>query len=240
MEIKIYTNPVATAEAIATELMQLLSNYAGDEFNIALSGGSSPQILFDVLSKQFASKIPWEKLRFWWGDERCVPPEDNDSNFKMAKEHLLDEIGIKESSIHRIKGELTPGEACLQYIKEIEQSLPLRDRLPAFDLILLGMGTDGHTASIFPDQIHLLNSEKICEVSTFPGTGQKRVTLTGKIINNADRVFFLVTGDQKKDRVYEIIKKKDSAHALPSFYIHPAKGKLVFYFDREAAKKITE
>ncbi len=240
MEIKIYPTPAATSEAIAAELIQLVGNYSGDEFNVALSGGSSPQVLFDVLSNQFASKIPWGKIHFWWGDERCVPPEDNDSNFKMAKEHLLNKIGTQESLIHRIKGELTPEDACLQYINEIESSLPSKDGFPVFDLILLGMGTDGHTASIFPNQMELLDSEKICEVATFPTTGQKRVTLSGKVINNANAVFFLVTGSSKKDRVYEIIKKKDSALALPSYYIHPSKGKLVFYFDQEAAERITE
>ena len=238
-EIKTYPTTEATVEALASDLLQIISNSGRQKFNLALSGGNSPKILFDIMAGDyFAPKIPWECIHFWWGDERCVPPNNDDSNFKMAKEHLFDKIKTDLSHIHRIKGELVPEEACREYSREISMDLHHKNGLPVFDLILLGMGTDGHTASIFPDQMGLLDSENICEVATFPATGQKRVTLTGKVINNAERILFLVTGEQKKERVSEIIGKKDSAFSLPSYHICPEHGQLTYYFDKDAASEI--
>lgn len=236
-EIIIFDSPEKVASNFAHELF-ILANQSKKPIHIVLSGGSTPIILFDTLAKEYSKKIPWEHIHFWWGDERCVPPSHDESNYKMTNNHLFSKIQINPNQIHRIKGELDPEQAADEYISEIEKHVSKQDGLPVFDLIILGMGTDGHTASIFPDSLDLLNSHQICEVATHPDTGQKRVTLTGKVINNARKVVFLVTGSSKKERIAEIFNQKEEAKKLPSFYIHPNKGELFFYLDREAASEI--
>jgi len=236
-EIKLFDNPGLVAKAFAEELFALVSNSPGD-FHLALSGGSTPKLLFELLAREYHSKMPWDKIHFWWGDERCVPPTDDESNYKMTFNQLLGKIAIKAEQIHRIKGELDPEEACGQYIEEILDLVSLRNNLPSFDLIMLGMGDDGHTASIFPNQMNLLESDTDCAVATHPVTGQKRVSLTGPILNNAERIAFLVTGKSKAVRIAQIINRERSAVELPAYHIRPRHGQLAFYLDREAASMI--
>jgi 6-phosphogluconolactonase len=236
-EIEIFETPADVAAAFARQLYQLVTQSSGS-FHMALSGGSTPKLLFDLLARDYASQMPWDKIHFWWGDERCVPPTDDESNYKMTSDHLLALIPVAPRQIHRIKGELAPEDACISYIPEIQEQLKIRNNLPAFDLIMLGIGDDGHTASIFPDQMSLLKTNRICEVATHPRSGQKRVSLTGNVLNNADRVFFLVTGKAKAKRIAQIINQEDSATTLPAYHIQPQAGLLAFYLDREAASGI--
>jgi len=233
-EIKQYRTAQASAEAIA-KYIEILIPSDVERFDIALSGGTSPKILFDVLAGKFSKKICWDNVHFWWSDERCVPPEDNDSNYKMAKKHLLAPLKIDSCHIHRIKGELNPEEASIEYSAKIEKELKQREGIPVFNLILLGMGPDGHTASIFPNQMNLLKSDKCCEVSSFPATGQKRITFTVKLINNADQVIFFVPGSSKQQRIKEIICGEDQALKLPAYYICPKHGSLLFFLDDDSA-----
>lgn len=233
-EIKLFDNPDQVAKAFAEELFALVSNSPG-EFHLALSGGSTPKLLFDLLAREYHSKMPWEKIHFWWGDERCVPPGDDESNYKMTREHLLTKVPVDDQQVHRIQGELEPGKACELYITEILSRVKLRTGLPAFDLIMLGMGDDGHTASIFPDQMDLLEADRICETAVHPQSGQIRVSLTGRVLNNAERVFFLVTGKAKAERIKQIVNGEETAVTLPAYHIRPLTGKLAFYLDRDAA-----
>ncbi|MGQ8337689.1 6-phosphogluconolactonase [Sunxiuqinia sp. A32] len=237
-EVRIFEDPESVAEAFALEFYHMISS-SRQRFDIALSGGKTPKLLFEIFASEYSNKIPWERIHFWWGDERCVPPTDNESNYKMTQESLLSKINIDESQIHRIKGELSPDAAASDYILQIQSHLNERDNWPIFDLIILGMGDDGHTASIFPDQMEFLKSDKICEVATHPESGQKRVTLTGKVLNNANRVYFLVTGKSKAKRVSEIMNNLKKAQKLPAFHVEPAKGKTIFFFDQKAASKIS-
>ncbi|MGV8093425.1 MAG: 6-phosphogluconolactonase [Mangrovibacterium sp.] len=238
-KIKIFETPKEVAAAFARELFQLASNSSGN-FHLALSGGLTPRLLFDLLAYDYAFLMPWNKIHFWWGDERCVPPGDLESNFKMAHDYLLGKIPVNPGQIHRIKGELDPKEACEQYIDEILGHVNLRHNLPAFDLIMLGMGDDGHTASIFPDQMDLIKAGTICEVATHPITGQKRVTLTGPILNNAGHVAFLVTGKSKASQIAQVFNKKGSASRLPVYHIQPRHGRLSFFLDSEAASLLQD
>jgi len=233
-EIKKYSTAQAAAEAIATYMEKLILSDV-ERFDIALSGGNSPKILFDVLAGKFAKKIFWDNVYFWWSDERCVSPEDNDSNYKMAKEYLLDPLKIDYGHIHRIKGELKPEEASVDYSAKMTKELKQREGFPVFNLILLGMGPDGHTASIFPNQMDILKSEKCCEVSSFPATGQKRVTFTVKLINNADHIIFFVPGSSKQQRIKEIVCEDDQALKFPAYYICPKHGILLFFLDEDSA-----
>lgn len=236
-EVKIFSNSQELAEAFASELFHMVKG-SRQRFDIALSGGSTPKLLFDELAKSYATKMPWDRIHFWWGDERCVPPSDEESNYGMTQKHLLSKIKMSESQVHRIKGELPPDDAAKDYIREIQSHLNERADWPVFDLIILGMGDDGHTASIFPHEMQLLQSSKICDVATHPESGQKRVSLTGNVINNANRVYFLISGKSKAKPISEIMNNKKMASRLPTSYIEPKQGKIIFFLDEDAASEI--
>ena len=172
-----------------TEFFIGLVNKKEGEFAVSLSGGSTPKIWFQYLAESHKEDIPWERVHFYWGDERCVPPEDQESNFGMTKKFLFDSIPIPDKNIHRIKGELDPASAKEAFAKDMDANL-LEDAVPIYDLIILGMGDDGHTASIFPHEIELWNSEENAVVASHPTSGQKRVSITGRVINAAKAVAF--------------------------------------------------
>jgi len=197
-------------------------------FCIALSGGSTPELLYSVLGDHFSKSVNWENIHFFWGDERCVPAGSHESNFGMTHRSLLGKINIPASNIHRIRGEDDPAMEASRYAGEISDYTRKRDGLPVFDLIILGLGEDGHTASIFPSEANLMESEKICEVASHPVSMQKRITLTGRIINNADKVTFLVTGRKKAVIVEKIIgydvigyRIKKACHIICDEYYYP-------------------
>ena len=153
----------------------------------------------------------------------------------MTKRTFLDKINIPASNIHRIRGEEDPMFEAIRYSDEILAFTDMCAGLPVFDLFILGLGDDGHTASIFPGDLGLLNSERVCEVALHPLTHQRRVTITGRVINNSLRVVFLVTGKKKAGIVENIINNKPGASGFPASYIVPLVGKLIWYVDKEAA-----
>ena len=261
------------------------SGFAGEgRYDIAISGGSTPQVVFSALAAKYADSPLWQNTHFWWVDERMVPPGHPESNFGVANRLLFSKINIPEQNIHRIKGENEPQLEAESYAQQINSQVPAQiSRLlhsevplhdgrlensevfardsqstnpdltacndrptnpevpvhynrPVFDLIILGLGDDGHTASIFPDQMELLNSDLICAVAHHPVTGQARVTLTGKQINHASAVCFLVTGANKAARLSEIALKGEKARLLPASYILPENGELCWYCDTSAVE----
>jgi 6-phosphogluconolactonase len=207
----------------------------GNSFNVALSGGTTPELLYSVLGDHFSGAVNWNLVHFFWGDERCVPPENSDSNFGMTSRALIRKLTIPAQNIHRILGENDPEKEAQRYSREIRENTREKNGLPVFDLIILGLGEDGHTASIFPHSAHLLNSDKICEVAVHPVSRQSRITITGKVLNNADNVSFLVTGPKKAEIVASIINKHKSALNFPASAIVPTDGTLKWYLDKEAA-----
>jgi 6-phosphogluconolactonase len=235
--IRIFQSPADLAEEFATEIVSgiMTAFHKERHFTIALSGGTTPKILFSVLADDFNGSIPWKNVHFFWGDERCVAPFDQQSNYKLAKQFLLDKINIPKANIHRIKGEDDPISESKRYAEEIKEFVKIKNGVPSFDLILLGMGQDGHVASIFPGQTMLLDSEKICEVSQHPVTSQKRITLTGKVFNNAAELAFLVTGKSKAWVVSEILFKAKEADYYPAAHILPENGKLEWLLDKESS-----
>jgi 6-phosphogluconolactonase len=237
-EVKIYSDQKEVVKALAKTIFKLTKSTEQHRFNILLSGGSTPTALFKRLSKKYAELIEWERIHLWWGDERCVSPDSVNSNYKQAYDFLLAEISIPEANVHRIKGENEPEEEAIRYAKEMEQNLNFRGDNPVFDLVILGLGEDGHTASIFPDELELFEDERTCAVATHPLSGQKRITITGKVLNNANRVFFLVTGASKSQRISEIMNDEDAAKLLPAYYISPTNGELIWFIDEAAAQKI--
>ena len=232
--VNIYKDKQELAITFCDELF-LLSKLS-KKFNLALSGGSTPKIIFQELASNYKTKIDWEGIHLFWSDERCVPPDNAESNYGMTKKYLLDHLNIPVENIHRIKGENDPEVEAIRYSNEIINNIRLKSGLPIFDLIVLGLGEDGHTASIFPNQMRLLQSEKICEVAVHPSTKQKRITLTGKVINNAEVVIFLVTGESKSEILKKILVEKSKN--LPAAQIHPATKNLKFIIDEAAARML--
>lgn len=208
-----------------------------DKINIALSGGNTPKAIFQELVF-FKGKINWQKIDLFWVDERCVPPDDPESNYGMTNKYLFNHIEIPSENIFRIKGENEPGEEAKRYSDVIKTNLVLVNNLPEFDIMLLGLGEDGHTASIFPDQMRLLESDKVCEVAFHPRTKQKRITITGRVINNSKRIYFLVTGRNKAIAVGKVLNKKENYEELPGYHIKAVDGEVTWFLDDEAAMKI--
>lgn len=238
-EVRIYPKPKKVCKVVARAIKKYTKEWPKPRYDIALSGGTTPKKLFKVLARKHRETIPWDKIHFWWVDERCVSPESDESNYKMAKEILFPKVSVPERNIHRIKGESEPEAEAQRYAAEIRNNLKSRNGYPVFDIILLGMGEDGHTASIFPNQMQLFSEDNFCAVASHPETGQNRITLTGKVLNNAKRIFFLVTGESKAERISEIMSNDDAAKNLPAYHVEPASGELIWFIDEPAASKIS-
>lgn len=222
---------------LADRLAEFFFQARTSRTTIALSGGNTPARIFDHLTL-FHKNLPWEDMIFYWGDERMVPPDDTESNYLLAKNRLFDRIGIPESNIHRIRGENNAEEEAERYAREIYESLKIAYDIPCFDLVILGLGKDGHTASIFPNRLDLLQDRHICSVVEHPENRQIRITLTGRVINNARKVIFLVTGKNKSGIVSEILKNKDEAANYPAYHINPVHGNLYWLLDEEASSDL--
>lgn len=222
------------AREFGKQLEQLTQE--SENVTIALSGGSTPKAIFEILVLEFKDLINWKNIKFFWGDERCVEPIDPESNYGMAHDLLLSRVPVDKTKIFRVSGEISPHDAALQYEQSIKKEVPFINGLPQFDLMILGLGDDGHTASIFPHQIELWNSENICEVATHPDTGQNRVTLTGNVINNSKQILFWITGEKKAEKVDEIINKKDNYKQYPASLVKPDNS--IWMMDEKAAKKV--
>ncbi|MCX6149346.1 MAG: 6-phosphogluconolactonase [Ignavibacteriales bacterium] len=208
----------------------------GNFFTMALSGGSTPKQIFKYISENYSGKINWNKIKLFWVDERCVPPDHIDSNYKMIYDSFLVKVPIPEKNIFRIHGEANPNEEAKRYAEIIKDNVQRENNVPSFDLVLLGLGEDGHTASIFPNQLGLFHSTDLCIVSKHPQTNQNRITLTGKIINNAKLIVFLVTGDNKARIASEIIEGQNSTKIFPAKLVIPSNGELIWMLDKTAAQ----
>ncbi len=232
-DIKIF-NSINELSHYFTEFLKSEINLKKNKFSLVLSGGNTPEPVYQYLAEQKDIKLNWDKINFFWGDERCVPPENIESNFRMANELLLSKINVRSENIFRIKGEAEPNSESRRYSEVIKQNVSQEK----FDLILLGIGEDGHVASIFPNQMDLIFDNEICKVSTHPSTNQKRITLTGKVINNAKNIIFLATGKKKSQIVSDILSRKENSIKYPASYINPINGKLIWLLDKDAGEKI--
>jgi len=237
-ELQIFPSPEALAEQVSVLLMNWIEKSSNSKFHMAISGGSTPNMLFSALATNYAGSPLWQKTHFWWVDERMVPPGDPESNFGVANQMLLSKITIPETNIHRILGEQVPYQEAENYSRQIYKQVTIQNGWPRFDLIFLGIGDDGHTASIFPNQMELLQSDRICEVATHPATYQQRVTLTGKSINNAEKVCILVTGANKAERMSEIWSDGEKRKILPAGWIQPTEGHAIWFADEKATSYI--
>lgn len=206
-------------------------------FSVALSGGSTPRSLYAYLAlPEVSRRIHWNAVHLFWGDERCVPPDHTDSNFRMVSETLLEHIPIPQSNIHRIPGELQPAEAAAHYEHDLRNYF---GETPRIDLALLGMGEDGHTASLFPGSPALDEmTHWVVDVEHLipPPPLVSRITLTLPVFNAAHNIVFLVAGLSKAARLAEVLAGSVQPDSLPAQAIHPVQGRLFWMVDQFAAK----
>lgn len=227
-----------TAENVVHELSEQLMQYSlrSRPAHISLSGGSTPKLWFAYLAKHYGDKINWNNLHFWWGDERCVGPTDPDSNYGQAKALLFDHIQIDSANIHRIIGENDPEDEAQRLAEEICLDVPKLHGIPTFDWIILGMGGDGHTASLFPGQTDF-NDPDLTLVATQPESGQRRVSKTARLLSNADRITYLVLGESKAALLKEIAHTDSAELPYPAAKIK-ARHTTDWFLDASAAKDL--
>jgi 6-phosphogluconolactonase len=206
---------------------------------IAISGGTTPKAMFALLAdrtKPYFERVPWDRLHLFWVDERTVPPEHKDSNYGMTKAAMLDHVPLPPAQIHRVEGELEPEVAASRYEAAIRTDFRLEGaESPRFDLVLLGMGDDGHTASLFPhtEAIHELG--RLAVANHVPKMDTWRVTLTWPVINHAQNVAFLIEGAGKREILREVLLGGYDPEAKPSQLIRPESGQVTFLLDAAAA-----
>lgn len=239
-DLHISVDGPAVARAFADYLIEQLAAKKDGPFSLALSGGSTPKLLFKLLAEDYREKIDWKRIHFFWGDERCVPHEDPESNFGEVKKLLFDHVPVVWSQVHAVETDLSPEAAARAYTETMLRILKHDEAgLPMIDVNMLGMGGDGHTASIFPANMEeLLNSKEICAVATHPESGQKRVTMTGPVLNASAEVAFLITGNGKTQRVAQILNQEHGAEQFPTAHIKPTSGKLRWFLDEAAAAEV--
>jgi len=243
LRIKYYVEP--DAEALARRAAQYFVEMAGEAVadrgraRIAISGGSTPKAVFELLANPdlpWRSRMPWDSLDLYWVDERCVPPDHPDSNYRMAREALLDHVPLAPRQIHRIEGELEPEIAAGRYEAELKDSFRIEgaDR-PRFDLVALGIGEDGHTASLFPYTGAIRELNRLAAANRVPQLDTWRITLTWPVIDHANSVFFLVSGAEKAAIIKEVFTGQRDPERLPSQLIWPVSGILTLILDKAAA-----
>lgn len=243
VEIRKLTTPQELFAAAAEEVIHAAEEAvkARGRFTIALSGGSTPKSLFTLLATNARSVLPWDRMFFFWGDERHVAPSDADSNYRMADEAMLSKIPVAPGNIFRIPAEDPDADAVASaYEKTLCTFFQLGPKqFPSFDLILLGMGPDGHTASLFPGTAALQEKTRLVVANWVEKLKASRITLTLPVLNAARRVAFLVGGTDKADALKAVLESDAPGEQYPSKLVKPKDGKLVWLIDRAAASGLS-
>ena len=235
-QIMIFPNAAALAEDAARQIVELARQSIRERgrFTFVLSGGSTPKTLFSMLAAEpYRSQIDWGKIEFFWGDERSVPPDHPDSNYRMANEAMLSKVPVPAGHIHRMRGELEPGEAAQEYARELlafSSGKPLH-----FDCILLGLGPDAHTASLFPASEALKVKEATVVANWVEKFQTWRITMTAPLINQARCVMFLAAGDEKAAPLHEVLQGTRQPEVYPAQLIAP-QGDLLWEVDVAAGR----
>ena len=209
-------------------------------FSMALSGGGTPAGVYQRLGERpFVAEMPWQQTHLFWGDERLVPPDDPGSNFQQVNKLLLPNVSIPSENIHRAKGELPMETAVADYIKQLE-AFACNDDAPSLDVVLLGMGSDGHTASLFPGSPVAQSDWVVGVTANYDGRPAQRISLTPSLINRAQHVIFLVTGSSKAATLQNVLYGPRQPEALPAQRIQPSHGALTWLVDTAAAHELTQ
>lgn len=252
-QVRVYKDNEELAVKAARRFARLADQYVlgCERFTVVLSGGSTPKAMFSLLAKSpFVETVPWSSVYFFWGDERCVPPDHPDSNFRMTYETLLSRVPVPQENIFRIPAELADPNLAAQtysdtlinfFLKTMDpgSTAPLSN-VPRFDLVFLGMGADGHTASLFPGSAALHNETDIVTANYVEKFKAHRITLTAKTINNARNVTFLVAGQDKAETLKTVLEGERNTQLYPSQMIHPTKGTLLWLVDETAASLLSD
>jgi 6-phosphogluconolactonase len=245
-EVEVHPGPASLARAVAERFVDFAdrSVAARGRFLVALAGGSTPREAYGLLaSDEMVSWVDWSRVHLFWGDERCVPPEHPDSNYRMARQTLLDRVPLPGENVHRIRGELLPERAADEYERELralaaEQARPDTsggDEVLRVDLVLLGMGEDGHTASLFPGTAAMEERSRWVVAQRGPAAGAWRVTLTPVVINAAANIAIVVSGSGKAERLRQALTTPPQPQILPVQAVQPTNGRLVWMVDAGAA-----
>jgi 6-phosphogluconolactonase len=252
-QIRVYHDSDELALKSARRFARLADQYSigCGRFTVALSGGSTPRKMLSILAEDpFLDTVPWSSIYFFWGDERCVPPDHAESNYRMAREALLSKVPVPGENIFRIPAESAdPDRAAQEYSRTLTQfflsgasrsaTAPLTN-VPRLDLVLLGMGPDGHTASLFPHTAALYNNEDIAVANFVEKFNAHRITFTAATINNARNVTFVVAGDDKADALKNVIEGGYQPEVYPSQLIRPRNGTLLWMVDEAAAALLAD
>ena len=223
MSVRVCGGPEELSEAAAREFAAKAEQAIEERgrFVVVLAGGSTPKAMYEVLALEYADRIDWSRVHVFFGDERTVPPDHDDSNYKMANETLLEHVPV--GSVHRMQGELPPEEAAKAYEEELRTFFRTEED-PRFDLILLGVGGDGHTASLFPETSALEIDDRLVVANPVLRLETTRITLTVPVINAARTVLFLVAGEDKAEALQEILESDADPRAYPATLIRPPGG----------------
>ncbi len=242
-EIRRLSTPQELFHASAEEVLQSAgeSIAARGRFTIALSGGSTPKSMFALIAANASTSFSWSNVFFFWGDERHVPPTDAESNYRMAKETLLAKIAVPEANIFRIPAENPDADSVAKaYERTLREFFSLKPgEFPRLDLILLGMGPDGHTASLFPETSALQDRSHLVTANWVEKLKTHRITLTIPVLNAARKIAFLVSGADKAAALHEVLEGNAPPEKYPSKFVQPNEGKLIWFLDRAAASQLS-
>ncbi len=240
-EIRILPTSADLFQAAANEFAKLASSAVqkSGRFSVALSGGSTPKSLYQLLASGAFPRLPWDKTYFFFGDERHVPPDDPESNYRMANEAMLSKVPTPPQNVFRVPAEIKDaGAAANAYEQTLRNFFRLKpDELPRFDLILLGLGPDGHTASLFPGSTALTEKKKLVVSNWVEKFKTHRITFTFPVLNHAACVMFLASGSDKAGMLHEVLENPQAD--LPSQKVRPTDGSLVWIVDQAAAGQLS-
>jgi 6-phosphogluconolactonase len=247
--IRVLADPAAVQRVAAEEFTAWTEGavQAHGAALVALSGGSTPRGLHTLLADPaapFRARVPWTRLHIFWGDERPVPPDHPDSNYRMARETLLEHVPIPARHVHRVAGEDPEHtRAAERYARELREVFAahgrLEDGVPRFDLVVLGMGADGHTASLFPGTEAVHETARLVVATWVTKLGSHRISLTPPVLNRAAAILFLVTGGDKAETLAAVLQGPSQPDVYPSQVVHPRSGALVWLVDRAASTRLT-
>ena len=210
------------------------------QFTLGLTGGNTPADVYTLIATRFHLSVDWNAVHLFWGDERCVPPDDPASNYGMADRTMLSKLNLDPSQIHRMRGEDDPELAAREYDKELEQFFSLgRGEVPHFDLILLGLGDNVHIASLFPGSAALHEQQRLAVAVEVDAAQRKRITLTPPVLNKAGRVMFIVSGSNKAEAVKAALEGTRDPDKYPAQIIDSNPGEVIWLLDRAAASKLS-
>jgi 6-phosphogluconolactonase len=243
IELRRLTTPQDLFQAAAEEVIRSATDAVAQRgrFTIALSGGSTPRNLYTLIAANASATLPWNQMFFFWGDERHVAPDNPDSNYRMAKEALLSKVPVPPANIFPVPAEnpdaTQAAEIYEQTLREFFAVAP--GEFPRFDLILLGMGPDGHTASLFPETPALQEKSRLVVANWVEKLGSSRITFTLPLLNAARRVAFLVSGTDKAAALHEVLEGSAPSEKYPSRLVQPSEGKVIWFVDRAAASELS-